>query len=245
MHGVHRRSRPVRHDVSEEVAALSLTPTLVQHKINADPASCPHLVSAVGLASPGPDAPAVQFEARKRRPLTPDDDTIIAEAFAKRGAEIVIDAFSVPLQGQHVQCLRPGQWLNDEVMNFYIEVLRERAERHETAAMSARAAGRVVAAVPRVHFFGTFFYLKLAKTSDGPYAYKNVQRWTLKLKSTLFAFDLVLLPIHVHDSHWCLAYIDMRTKTITYWDSLRAGTDDGCMQVRACELVTVKVVCAV
>jgi len=41
----------------------------------------------------------------------------------------------------------------------------------------------------------------------------------------------VLLPIHVHDSHWCLVTIDMRTKTLRYWDSLRAGTDEGCLQV--------------
>jgi Ulp1 family protease len=88
-----------------------------------------------------------------------------------------------------------------------------------------------VEATLRCHFFSTFFYPKLAKTADGPYVYNNVQRWTRRLELSIFAFDLVLLPIHVHDSHWCLVNIDMRTKTLRYWDSLRAGTDEGCLQV--------------
>lgn len=35
----------------------------------------------------------------------------------------------------------------------------------------------------------------------------------------LFAMDLIMIPIHL-GMHWCLAAIDVRAKTITYYDSL-------------------------
>ena len=39
------------------------------------------------------------------------------------------------------------------------------------------------------------------------------------LQVDLFAVDLIMIPIHL-GMHWCLAAIDMRAKTITYYDSL-------------------------
>jgi len=163
------------------------------------------------------------------RDLTPAEQSVVAEAFATGENVVIVDAFSIPLQGVHVQCLRDKCWLNDEIVNFHVQLLRARAERRHARATVAGSWS--IEATPRCHFFSTFFYLKLAKTADGPYVYNNVQRWTRRLELSIFACDLVLLPIHVHDSHWCLVNIDMRTKTLRYWDSLRAGIDEGCLQV--------------
>lgn len=163
------------------------------------------------------------------RDFTPTEQIAVTKALATSGNEVVVDACSVPLLGGHVQCLHDKRWLNDEVVNFHVELLRVRAERRHACA---NAAGLLsVEAAPRCHFFNSFFYLRLTKTADGPYVYKNVQRWTRKLGLPIFACNLVLLPIHVRDSHWCLVSIDMRAKTLRYWDSLCAGIDAGCLQV--------------
>jgi Ulp1 family protease len=116
-------------------------------------------------------------------------------------------------------CLREGGWLNDEVMNFYFELLRARSER-----VSAEQKTR-----QKCFFFNTFFYAQLANTNAG-YCYQNVERWTRRLMSPLFSHDVVFVPIHVRDSHWCLAVMRLRDKKIEYWDSLR-GRDEGCLRV--------------
>lgn len=89
-----------------------------------------------------------------------------------------------------MDCMRLGQWLNDEVINFYLGLLQEREI----------AAGRVLPdkrVQPRVHFHNTFFYNKLFADSQ-KYGYKNVQRWTSekKLGYSILDCDLVLVPVH-------------------------------------------------
>ncbi|NXG42227.1 SENP2 protease, partial [Psilopogon haemacephalus] len=93
--------------------------------------------------------------------------------------------------------LREGQWLNDEVINFYLQLVVERS----------RKAG-----YPSVHAFSTFFYTKLL--SGGHTA---VRRWTKGVD--IFQKDLLLVPIHL-TVHWALVVIDLRKKTISYYDSL-------------------------
>lgn len=116
-------------------------------------------------------------------------------------------------------CMRAGQWLNDEVINFYLGLLQERE----------MANGRPKA--PRVHFHNTFFYNKLF-TDAGEYQYKSVQRWTTekRLGYCILDCELILIPVH-QDIHWVLAAIDLVNKTVTYYDSLH-GQDHTCL-VRA------------
>ncbi|KAG8079363.1 hypothetical protein GUJ93_ZPchr0007g5720 [Zizania palustris] len=61
-------------------------------------------------------------------------------------------------------CLRTCGWLNDEVINLYLELLKERAEREPQRFL-------------KCHFFNTFFYKKLACGKIG-YDYQSVRRWT-------------------------------------------------------------------
>ena len=44
----------------------------------------------------------------------------------------------------------------------------------------------------------------------------------------LFAMDVIMVPIHL-GMHWCLAAIDIRAKTVTYYDSL-LGDNQQCVQ---------------
>ena len=72
---------------------------------------------------------------------------------------------------------------------------------------------------PKIYAFNTFFYPRLLK--DG---HQELAQWTRKVD--LFAFDMIMVPLHL-GMHWCLAVIDVRTETITSYDSLM-GSNNQC-----------------
>ncbi|XP_054545414.1 sentrin-specific protease 3 isoform X3 [Talpa occidentalis] len=85
-------------------------------------------------------------------------------------------------------------WLNDQVMNMYGDLVMD--------------------TVPeKVHFFNSFFYDKLRTKG-----YDGVKRWTKNVD--IFNKELLLIPIHL-EVHWSLISVDVRRRTITYFDSQR------------------------
>ncbi|XP_051509811.1 uncharacterized protein LOC127415207 [Myxocyprinus asiaticus] len=85
-------------------------------------------------------------------------------------------------------------WLNDQVMNMYGDLVMD--------------------SVPeKVHFFNSFFYDKLRTKG-----YDGVKRWTKNVD--IFKKDLLLIPIHL-EVHWSLVSVDIKQRSITYFDSQR------------------------
>ncbi|XP_024143311.1 sentrin-specific protease 3b isoform X1 [Oryzias melastigma] len=85
-------------------------------------------------------------------------------------------------------------WLNDQVMNMYGDLVMD--------------------SVPdKVHFFNSFFYDKLRTKG-----YEGVKRWTKNVD--IFQKDLLLIPIHL-EVHWSLVSVDIQRRAITYFDSQR------------------------
>ncbi|XP_032887947.1 sentrin-specific protease 5 [Amblyraja radiata] len=83
-------------------------------------------------------------------------------------------------------------WLNDQVINMYGEL--------------------IVDAVPdKVHFFNSFFYKQLQTKG-----YNGVKRWTKKVD--LFSKALLLIPIHL-EIHWSLLTVDLPNRKIWLYDS--------------------------
>ncbi|XP_052418265.1 sentrin-specific protease 3b isoform X1 [Carassius gibelio] len=98
---------------------------------------------------------------------------------------LTMDDFST-LYGQN--------WLNDQVMNMYGDLVMD--------------------SVPeKVHFFNSFFYDKLRTKG-----YDGVKRWTKNVD--IFQKDLLLIPIHL-EVHWSLISVDIKQRFITYFDSQR------------------------
>ncbi|XP_071988029.1 sentrin-specific protease 3 [Engystomops pustulosus] len=85
-------------------------------------------------------------------------------------------------------------WLNDQVMNMYGDLVMD-------------------AAPDKVHFFNSFFYDKLRTKG-----YEGVKRWTKNVD--IFSKQLLLIPIHL-EVHWSLVCVDVSKRTITYFDSQR------------------------
>lgn len=126
------------------------------------------------------------------------------------------DKFNIEITRSDICRLKPCVWLNDEVSNFFFNLLAERSDKDKS--------------LPKIRVFNTFFYQLLSKGG-----HQRVAKWTkdvsyfscaikAHLKVDIFTFDKVLIPIHVHGNHWCLAVLNIRDKRIEYYDSL--GNDD-------------------
>ncbi|KAM8801128.1 sentrin-specific protease 1 isoform 1-T3 [Rhynchonycteris naso] len=119
--------------------------------------------------------------------------------------EVLSEAFRLTITRKDIQTLNHLNWLNDEIINFYMNMLMERSKEK---------------GLPSVHAFNTFFFTKL-KTAG----YQAVKRWTKKVD--VFSVDILLVPIHL-GVHWCLAVVDFRKKNITYYDSMGGINNEAC-----------------
>ncbi|XP_074545034.1 sentrin-specific protease 5-like [Halichoeres trimaculatus] len=88
--------------------------------------------------------------------------------------------------------LADQNWLNDQVMNMYGELIMESAHH-------------------KVHFLNSFFHRQLMTKG-----YDGVKRWTKQVD--LFSKNLLLVPIHL-EVHWCLVTADLVRKKICMYDS--------------------------
>ncbi|KAK7884297.1 hypothetical protein WMY93_027420 [Mugilogobius chulae] len=96
-------------------------------------------------------------------------------------------------------------WLNDEIINFYMNLLVERSKDPT---------------LPSVNTFNTFFFPKLRSSG-----YSAVRRWTKRMD--IFSKDILLIPVHL-GVHWCLSVVDFRKKVVMYFDSMGGNNDEAC-----------------
>lgn len=112
--------------------------------------------------------------------------------------EVLIEKFNLKITRRDIQTLNGLNWLNDEVINFYMQLLEDRAQKNER--------------YPPIHTFSTFFYAGLQSRGHA-----GMKRWTKKVN--IFEKQLIIIPIHLH-MHWCLIVIDLMKKEINYYDSM-------------------------
>ena len=131
--------------------------------------------------------------------LTAKDEELIDQALDKQRpeGEILSSKFNMNITRQDIITLAGLNWLNDEVINFYMNLIIERGKNDKW---------------PKVYAFNTFFYPKI-RSGGQP----SVRRWTKKVD--IFSYDMILVPIHLQ-MHWCMAVIDFRVKNIRYYDSM-------------------------
>ena len=112
--------------------------------------------------------------------------------------------------------LKPGKWINDNVVNGYMKLLQVRD--------SEKTDG------PSCHFQKTF----LTTNIYPEYKYNAVRKWTSarrlknwgQSKATILDCDYVFFPVHLHASHWVLVVADLTKKTLRYYDSLGTNIPD-------------------
>ncbi|KAJ6438473.1 sentrin-specific protease [Purpureocillium lavendulum] len=94
--------------------------------------------------------------------------------------------------------LDEGEFLNDNLISFYIRYLQVALERDSPEVLQ------------KVHIFSTFFFEKLRSTK-GKINYDGVKAWTAKID--LFSYDYIIVPVNEH-AHWYLAIICNVSSTI-------------------------------
>ncbi|EPT26540.1 Ulp1 protease family, C-terminal catalytic domain-containing protein [Toxoplasma gondii ME49] len=170
---------------------------------------------------PPPPLPLVPVRWNRRSPMRCDEEALVAaEALltCSDPSAVLIDKFNIGLTAGQLECLYGSNWLNDEVINFYMQMLQERNKKQ-------RALGQNIW---KTFFFNTFFYAKLTggHSADVTYDFASVRRWTRRQNVDIFAVDLILIPLHVNRLHWTLGVVDMRKgkRKIYFFDSL-GGTN--------------------
>ena len=111
---------------------------------------------------------------------------------------LLIEKFAIDMTVSKIQCLAPATWLNDEVINFYFEMLLNTST--------------------TMYAFSSFFMQQLLIKSNC-YNFANVKRWTKKVD--IFLQKIIFIPINMRNFHWTLIIINIEMKSISYYDSYR------------------------
>eukprot|EP00117_Sycon_ciliatum_P017284 scpid32129/ scgid16342/ Sentrin-specific protease 1; SUMO-1 protease 2; Sentrin/SUMO-specific protease SENP1 len=140
--------------------------------------------------------------------LTEEQEEMVSKALRRSGSQsqVLSTAFNIDMARSDIATLSGSGWLNDEVINFFFQMIKARNDADED--------------LPSVHVMSSFFYPKLLSTG-----YASIKRWTRKVD--IFSKDLIAIPIHL-GMHWCLAMIDFRAQAVTYYDSL-LGDNSQCL----------------
>ncbi|KAI9705529.1 MAG: Smt3-specific protease [Candelina mexicana] len=106
---------------------------------------------------------------------------------------------------------RAGGWLNDEIVNGYIQTVVD------AGLLKTQSGKKFRNTTPKYHAFSTFFYKKLRE--EGP---KTLLRWSSRAKvggERLLEVERLFIPVH-ESSHWTLLVVSPMNKTIEYFDSM-------------------------
>ena len=133
-----------------------------------------------------------------------DDDEIVNMLFENEHTKMTITKKSLrTCQGQ--------SWINDEVINYYLSLLRLRDE--EMATYNSNHC--------RCYFFTTYYYSNkvepLVKNKFGDGQTERIKKWIEKQNA--FNFPIWIFTIHVNGNHWILVLVDSIYGTLDLYDS--------------------------
>ncbi|KAI0651616.1 cysteine proteinase [Trametes meyenii] len=149
--------------------------------------------------------------------LPPEDDAEVNALLRKRG--VISKCEREQVSHEDISRLLPCQWLNDEVINFYGQLILTRAEGSKENP-GAKGAGGGRKQPLNAHYFNTFFWSKLKGQG---YQKARLAKWTKKID--IFSKDVILIPVNHNNAHWTAATINFRKKRIESYDSM--GMDRG------------------
>ncbi|CAI0417536.1 unnamed protein product [Linum tenue] len=126
-----------------------------------------------------------------RKPHFPNFERVFEDVIYPEG-----DCDAVSISKRDVDLLEPETFINDTIIDFYIQYLKNQIPSEEKH---------------KFHFFNSFFFRKLADLDkdpssalDGRAAFLRVHKWTRKVD--LFGKDYVFIPVNF-GLHWSLLVI--------------------------------------
>jgi sentrin-specific protease 1 len=115
--------------------------------------------------------------------------------------------------------LGKSAWLNDEIVNTYLEWIVDAA--NKTATADSQARGEKVGTVPKFIAHNSFFYENLE--SKGPSTTERLMKRKKAPGKSLMEVDSVFVPI-CRSSHWTVGIVRPVAMTIEYFDSFGGGS---------------------
>jgi hypothetical protein len=155
------------------------------------------------------------------RPLSDAENEIVKEALYGEGSPHDILARLISessrddfVQRESIQRLRPGMWLNDEVIHYFYMMLANRdAQLVSTSPDSSQK---------RCHFFKSFLMTKLLDEGvTNKYTYNNVKRWSKNVPGNdVFGLSKIFIPVNMSNVHWACVAIFLQERRIQFYDSM-------------------------
>eukprot|EP00602_Paraphysomonas_sp_CaronLab_P000220 CAMPEP_0185030244 /NCGR_PEP_ID=MMETSP1103-20130426/17070_1 /TAXON_ID=36769 /ORGANISM="Paraphysomonas bandaiensis, Strain Caron Lab Isolate" /LENGTH=521 /DNA_ID=CAMNT_0027565287 /DNA_START=187 /DNA_END=1752 /DNA_ORIENTATION=+ len=143
---------------------------------------------------------------QRRAPLSNEDEIAVDNALSSPHDDtVIIEKFKIPITRLKLSCLLPNTWLNDEVINFYMQLLMERNSSQCAKNPNMRSS----------HYFNSFFIDRLME--NGGYSYNLVRRWTKKFD--IFEKEKVFIPVNISNTHWTMMVAYVQKRHIVYLDS--------------------------
>ncbi|XP_077295563.1 uncharacterized protein LOC143917836 [Arctopsyche grandis] len=139
--------------------------------------------------------------------LTDEHESKIDSALRSHPNQALVEKFNQTIRGRDIASLNGLNWLNDEVINFYMNLIMERSQNKKND-------------LPKVYSMNTFFYPRLMESG-----HSALKRWTRKVD--IFSNDMMLVPVHL-DVHWCMSIVNFKDKTIKYYDSMGGKNKECC-----------------
>lgn len=136
------------------------------------------------------------------------------------GTELRLKDFRT-LLGRHA-------WLNDEIINSYVEWIVQAA--NDDAAAKGQEFGEPASTVPKFIAHNSFFYENLRK--KGPQGTDRLMKRKKAPGEKLLEVDSVFVPI-CQGSHWTMGVVRPVAKTIEYFDSMGGRPQTFISQMRA------------
>lgn len=123
--------------------------------------------------------------------------------------DFILRVGRVPLKRGDFRRILPGEWLTDQVMNAFVELLR-----YHRCGPGAGTGG--AGAPGRFYFFNSYFYSLM--NQHGRYQYAAVRRWTSN--RNVLDCETVFIPVNVGNNHWVLCVVEWSKGVVGVYDSL-------------------------
>ena len=111
-----------------------------------------------------------------------------------------------PDQRKSLETLDGCQWIDDQVINMYLELITERSVKNQ-------------ADLPKVYAINTSVFPRFRDLG-----YQRVKN-CIPNQIDIFSYDLVFIPIHT-PKHWSLVVADFKRQGIFYYNSMKKGGMD-------------------
>jgi len=122
---------------------------------------------------------------------------------------IQVERFDAAITGSSFNRLQPNEYLDDEVINFYIESIKDRS------CYLWRAQDETW---EPCYAFNSF----LAERLNNPKTrkYDQLSRWAAKIPGGAKRISLFILPVNKENTHWFLVLVHVPTRVISIVDSI-------------------------